>query len=165
MLELFNAYRVDAQHIASVILALAILRWGGGPERWLITLFVATMVIPIHAFELLELGNPMFGPAAWLWIGFDLVAGLGFIGIALQANRNYPLWIAGFQLVALGAHTVSGLTDAVSPIAYVVLSSGPSYCQLLLIFAGFVRHVRRERRYGPYRGWRGSVPAGTGFTP
>lgn len=163
ILDLFNNYRAEAQHIVSVMLALAIWRWGAGPERWLIGLFIATMVVPFYAFDLLDLGNPIYGPTAWLWIAIDLFAGLGFIAIALNANRNYPLWIAGFQLVAVGAHAVQGMTDTVSPIAYVILASGPSYCQLLLIISGFARHVSRERRFGPYRGWRSSAPTGHGF--
>ncbi len=154
MLDLLNLYRTDAQHIASVLLALAIWRWGAAPERWLIAVFIATMVAPIHLFRLFGLGNPAFGPYAWLWIGIDLFATLAFIVIALNANRNYPMWIAGLQLVAINAHTVRDMGDAVSPLAYVILATVPSYCQLALIFGGFVRHLRRERRFGAYRDWR-----------
>jgi hypothetical protein len=78
----------------------------------------------------------------------------GFAAIALNANRNYPLWAAGFQLVAVGSHLVRGLVDSVSPIAYAILAVGPSYCQLALLFAGLLRHRARLRRYGPYRDWR-----------
>lgn len=154
LLYLFNEHRSDVQHIASVLLALAIWRWGSGPERWLIGLFIAAMVIPPNLFELLSLGNLAFGPYAWIWICIDAFATVAFCAVAVNANRNYPLWIAGFQLVAMGAHAVRGLADAVSPFAYVVLSAGPAYCQLVLIFGGFLRHVRRERRFGPYREWR-----------
>lgn len=158
LLDLFNAYRAEAQHVTSVLLALAIWRYGAAPERWLIGLFIATMVVPFHLFRLLDMGPVAFSPYAWIYVALDVVATIGFIVIAVNANRNYPLWIAGFQLVALGAHAVRGLGDAVSPIAYVILASGPSYCQLLLILGGFLRHVRRERRFGRYRDWR-SAPA------
>ncbi|MBI1402297.1 MAG: hypothetical protein GC147_03680 [Porphyrobacter sp.] len=153
-LELFNEYRLEAQHIASVVLALAIWRRGAAPERWLIGVYLLTMVAPLYVARLLGLGNLVFGPHAWIYIALDVVAAVLFVGIALNANRNYPLAVAGFQLVALGAHGVRELGDAVSPFAYVILAIGPSYCQLLLIFAGFVRHIRRERRFGPYREWR-----------
>ena len=157
MLELFNTYRADAQHLVSVLLALAIWRWGGGPERWLFGLFIGTMVLPLYLFRGLALGNPAFGPNTWLYLGFDVVATIGFVLVALYANRNYCLWVAGFQLVAIGAHGVRELIDTVSPMAFVVLVSGPSYCQVLLILGGFMRHVRRVRRFGPYRDWRGKT--------
>lgn len=158
LLDLFNAYRADAQHIASVILALAIWRWGAAPERWMISLFLMCMVIPLYLFDLLGLGNVVFGPYGWLSIVTDLVAAGGFVLVAVHANRNYPLWVAGFQLVSVSAHTVEGLVDSVSPIAYLILAVGPSYCQLLLILAGFVRHLQRERRFGQYRNWRAPLP-------
>ena len=154
MLELFNTYRGDAQHIISVLMALAIWRWGAAPERWLIGLFVATMVFPVRLFDWFDLGNVALGPHAWACVALDIAAGIGFVAVALNANRNYPLWVAGFQLVAISAHAVKVLIDAVSPLAYLILASGPSYCQLVLIFGGFVRHRMRLSTFGPYRAWR-----------
>lgn len=154
MLELFNTYRGDAQHIASIILALAIWRRGAAPERWLIAMFIAAMVLPVRAFEWFDLGRPALGPHAWIYVAIDIVAGVGFVAVALNANRNYPLWVAGFQLVAISAHAVKAMVSSVSPLAYLILASGPSYCQLLLIFGGFVRHRLREKTFGPYRAWR-----------
>jgi len=162
MIELFNSYRGDAQHIASVILALAIWRWGGAPERSLMAIFIAAMVLPVRVFEWLGLGDLAFGPLALAYVAIDLVAGAAFVMVALNANRNYPMWIAGFQLVAISAHAVRGLVDTVSPLAYLILSIGPSYCQLLLIFVGFIRHVLRENRFGPYREWRITAPGALG---
>lgn len=158
MLDLFNTYRADAQHIASVLLALAIWRWGAGPERRLIAVFIATMVVPVHFLQAIKSGHPAFSGFAGLYAGIDLVAGFAFVWIALQANRNYPLWIAAFQLVAIASHMVKAMVDAMSPMAYAIMVVGPSYCQLLLIFAGFVRHIQRTRRFGRYRDWRRGVP-------
>jgi hypothetical protein len=159
LLEFYNEYRVLAQHLSSVLLALAIWRWGAGPERWLIGVFIATMVAPVYLFRLLDLGTVAVGPYSWLGTLIDVVAMIAFAVIAVHANRNYPLWVAGFQLVAIGAHAVHELVDSVSTLAYLLLSVGPSYCQLLLIFGGFLRHVRRERRFGSYRDWRVTRPA------
>ncbi|WP_324074046.1 MAG: hypothetical protein RSE14_12185 [Erythrobacter sp.] len=158
MIEFLNAYRVDAQHITSVFLALAVWRWGGGPERWLTGIFVATMVVPVYLLRGAGLGLPTAGPDAWLYFGIDLVAMAGFGLVALNANRNYPLWVAGFQLVAVGAHMIKGMVEGVSLFALVILIVGPSYCQLLVLIAGFVRHVRREKRFGTYRDWRVARP-------
>lgn len=151
MLELFNTYRVDVQHIASMLLALAIWRWGGGPERWLIAMFLGTMVLPTYLFKLLGTSMPTASAYAGLYFGIDLAAAAGFTLVALYANRNYPLWIAGFQLVAIGAHVAKEMVDGISLFALAILIVGPSYCQLVLIFSGFVRHVRRTKRLGSYR--------------
>ena len=154
LIDLLNLYRVEALHILSAVLALAIWRWGAAPERWLIGVFIVTMIAPFYWARWLGLGHLAFGPYSWLYIGLDLVAMVGFVAIALKANRNYPLWVAGFQLVSVGAHAVRGLGDMVSPLAYVILAVSPSYCQLLLIGGGFIRHALRERRFGSYRDWR-----------
>ena len=155
----FNAYRVPAQHVIAFLLAGAAWRWGGAPERWLTLAFLATMVVPVYlAWWLLPAISPD-EPIRAPILFFDMVAAAIFTGIALKANRNYPLWVAGFQLVSLGAYLVKAVAPVVSPLALVILIVGPSYCQLLLLIIGFVRHIRRERRFGPYRAWRIAPPA------
>lgn len=158
-LELFNAYRAPAQHLASVLLAAAIWRCGGTPERWLIGVFLATMVAPFYIFALIDPGTTVL-PASSTYVAIDILAAGLFLVIAVNANRNYPLYIAAFQLVAVAAHGVGVLVDGVSPLAHAILAIGPSYGQLLLIIVGFVRHRARERRFGPYRAWRRRTAAG-----
>lgn len=154
LLELFNAYRAPAQHLVSLLLAVAIWRWGGAPERWLISVFLATMVVPIYLAKWLGFDAFEIGPTALYVVVMDLIAAALFTSVAINANRNYPLLIAGFQLVAVGAHLVRSMVDSVSPLAVAILVIGPSYCQLLLLIGGFVRHTERQRRFGPYRDWR-----------
>lgn len=161
--EFLNAYRASAQHIVSLLLAAAIWRWGGGPERWLISVFLGTMVLPIYAARVLGQDALAVGAFSGFYAPLDVIAAALFVTIALQANRNYPLWIAGFQLVALGAHVVEWVFVSATPLAIAILVIGPSYCQLLLLIGGFVRHVLRERRFGPYRGWRATSPLAHGL--
>lgn len=157
--EYFNAYRAPAQHLTSLLLAAAIWRWGGSPERWLIAVFLATMVVPVYLARWFDAGTAIeIGPYADYVMLLDMIAGVLFVGIALKANRNYPLWIAGFQLVAVGTHLVRGVVDGIVPFAVAILVIGPAYCQLVLIGGGFVRHVLRARRFGPYRDWRSASP-------
>lgn len=160
MLELLNLYRADAQHIASFALGLAVLRYGGGPERATGVVFVVIVILPGVFARMTGLSaSALFGELAWLYVLLDTVAAVAFIAIALMANRNYPMWIAGFQLVSMSAHLVRGLVDSVSPLAYVILAVGPSYGQLLLLAGGLTFHRLRLHRYGPYREWRAAAPA------
>lgn len=159
LLDFFNTYRVAVQHLAALLLAAAIWRWGGGPERWLIGIFVGTMVLPVYPLHGLLLVNTSHDLLLQVWFVIDLIAAGLFIAIALHANRNYPLWIAGFQLVALVAFIVQALVDAVSPLASAILIIGPSYGILLVLLGGFVRHRLRQRRFGAYRDWRLSPPS------
>lgn len=160
MLEFLNLYRADAQHIAGLLLGLALWRHGAAPERAVGAVFVGCVILPAMigrqmGFEDLLL----FGSQWWIYMLFDLAAAAGFIAIALKANRTYPLFIAGFQLVSMSAHAMRGLVDAVAPLAYAILAIGPSYGQLLVLLGGLIFHCHRQRRYGPYRGWRVSPPA------
>jgi hypothetical protein len=154
LVHFYNEYRAPAQHLGALLLAAAAWRWGGAPERWLNGAFLATMVLPLYVLDAFFPFKAFDDPAYVYRMMLDVAAAAIFTGIALRANRNYPLWIAGFQLVALGAYLVKEIVPSVTPLALVILIVGPSYCQLLLLIAGFVRHLRRERRFGPYRDWR-----------
>lgn len=158
MFEIILEYRVEAQRIASVLVALAAWRWGGAPERASAFTFLILFILPSTFFEFFEGGPLIFSGGGLLSIGIDTAALAVFMLIALYANRNYALWIAGFQLVAMAAHMVWGMVDAVSPLAFAILVIGPSYFQLLLMTVGLVRHIRRKKRHGEYRDWRVPLP-------
>ena len=155
MLDFLNAHRADLQYLASLLVGLAMLRLGGGPERAIAFFFTGVMMLPLILFRLwATTGSMMFGQLAAVYVTLDMIALAGFVLVALNANRNYPLWIAGLQLVAVGAHLVQGLVETVAPFAYVLLAVGPSYLQLVVMVIGLVRHRRRLRRFCAYRDWR-----------
>lgn len=154
ILEFLNAYRADLQYIASILLGLAMWRWGAGPERGLAIMFTGVMMAPSVVFRLMSGSAMIFGNLAAVYVAVDVIALAGFVLIGLNANRNYPLWVAAFQIVAVGSHLVRGVVDAVSPLAYMVMAVGPSYCQLVVLLVGLLRHRARFRRFGAYRDWR-----------
>lgn len=158
LIDAFNTYRALLQQCAAILLGVAIWRWGAGPERWLIGVFLTTMILPIYVIWSLQLGAAEIGPYAGVLFLIDVIAAAAYTAIALNANRNYPLWIAGFQLVSVVAHVVRSVIDTVSPFAYAVLIIGPSYGALVVLAVGFLRHIQRERRFGEYREWRNTPP-------
>jgi len=88
------------------------------------------------------------------WHAFvDLSTCLAMVAIAAKANRTYTLWMAGFQIVALAAHAARAVSEAITPIAYVILYSGPSYFQTIILSLGLWFHYRRVKRHGSYRSW------------
>ncbi len=154
LLDFLNNHRADLQYVASLVLGLALWRWGGGPERGMAIMFTGVIMLPVIIFRLLSTGTMLFGSLAPLYVALDVIGLVGFVWIALHANRNYPLWVAGLQLIAVGTHLVTAFVTTVSPIAYVVLVVGPSYGQLGVLAFGLLRHHNRVRQFGAYRDWR-----------
>lgn len=155
MLQLLaSEYRMLAQDTLAIILLIAAFVWGGGPERavaagWFVIFKGSTFVR-----DLFWPGTPELVTVDIMLASADFVALIVFVMIALYANRNYPLWIAAMQVLAMSAHLARGLVESISPIGYVVMVVAPGWIQLFLIAIGIVRHARRKNKYGPYRDWR-----------
>lgn len=159
MLQLLaSEYRMIAQDLLAIMLLTAAFIWGGGPERavaasWVLIFKVSSFIRETFFAQSLQLMEVDVFLAST-----DIVAGIVFVWIALYANRNYPLWIAAMQVLAVSAHLARGLVESILPIAYVVMIVAPGWFQLLVLAFGLSRHVSRKRKYGPYRDWRRSQP-------
>jgi len=155
MLELLaSEYRVVAQDYLAWTICLAAFIWGAGPER-------AVAFVWLLLFEIIDGIYHVVSDAGYHLTNVDLfhaaldgVAGIAWISIALFANRNYPLWVAAMQVLAMTAHLARGLVEAVSPIAYLTMVVAPGWFQLIFLGIGLSRHVLRKRKFGPYRDWR-----------
>jgi hypothetical protein len=128
---------------------------GAGPERWLAGTFVMM-------FALDRLYHFQFGPGQ-IFLGANLghilidgAATAVFVWIALSANRVYPLWLAGFQLMSTVSHVVRAISPAIADNAYTMLMIFPSYLQTAAFGLGLSMHILRKKKYGPYRSWRDS---------
>ncbi len=149
---LFSEYRPLLQDFLAVSVCLAAFIWGRGPERaiaatWLILFEVVTRLyraISDSGFRSTEV-DPLLAST-------DVLAGLIWIAIAINANRNYPLWIAAMQVLALTAHVARGLTETISPLAYLMMAIAPGWFQLVILGLGVFRHRRREKQFGRYQG-------------
>lgn len=151
---LFSEYRPILQDVFAWTLCCAALVWGGAPERiiaasWLLLFEIGTS---LHSLAIAPVRQ--VGAVDWYFAGLDLIGGAIWIMVALYANRNYPLWIAGMQVLAMSAHLARGISEAISPVAYATMVIAPGYFQLIFLAIGLTRHVRRKRKYGRYRDWR-----------
>lgn len=155
MLDLIFLYKADAEFVAMLSVFAAAFAWGAGPERACASAFAYMFFVD---FPL----RWIFGPGrhySTIDVGtlfIDITTAAMFVAIALRANRMYPLWLAALQLISLASHLIRGIDRLMLPLAYSVMNIAPSYLELIIIAGGIVCHVRREKRYGPYRSWRDS---------
>lgn len=157
MLSLILEYRDEAQRVAFWAVCLAALFKGGGPERAISITLIAIFVVTDTIYHALTDNSFSAHQVDIFHASNDLLAGVLLILIALHANRIYPMWIASFQLLAALAHVARELADQISPIAYVIMVSVPSYFQIGILAGGVILHIRRRRLFGRYRDWRPGV--------
>ena len=158
MLELFLDNRSLVQNWAAVLLFVAALWKGGGPER----LCAGTMFGMVAAeFVFHAIAGPEESFHSFdLWhFTLDSLGLVAFVTVALQANRFYPLVLASAQLVAFTSHIVRALVEPVSSLSYFLLYNMPFWFQLLILAMGIIRHGQRVSRHGPYRDWRQFSPS------
>lgn len=166
MLEWLWAWKSDFQHAYLFILFLAALRWGAAPERILIGSFAVEAMV--HAlYHSLARGSITWHNLDVGHLALDCGLFAVFIPVALRANRVYPLWIGGAQIIAMSAHVYRFALTEINRFAYDMMSVTPSYVQVLAMGLGLAFHVSRQKRLGNYPSWRGffaPIPA-RGRTP
>lgn len=84
----------------------------------------------------------------------DLVLLAALLGIALKANRFWPIFATGCHSVAVAVHLAKAANPALVGPVYAFASSGTSLLVLLILWAGTLRHRRRLRAYGSDPSWR-----------
>ena len=136
---------------------------GGAPE-WIgmaiyaagsVLTFVAVSAPPIR-FRGIEVGVFIV----------DIGVFIGFVLLALRAERYWPLWVSALIGLGLVGHLAMLLHPRVIPWAYAVVLSIWSYPILLLMVVGTVLHQRRLKRNGADPSWtRSSAPPGPPTPP
>lgn len=147
-------FRVVLQGYVAWTICVAAILFGGGPERAVALVWLTFFEIIPWGFDLFYDRTHFVDSVDLLFAFVDAIAAGMWIGIALYANRNYTLWIAGMQVLAVCAHVASGIAEPITSIAYNVMAVAPSWIQLFLLAFGLVRHLLRKRSHGAYRDWR-----------
>jgi len=138
-------------------LVVSACRWGAGPERVLSGLLAAMVAVDSVNHQLFTQPEGFLSIESG-HIAIDVASSLVALAVAVLANRMYSLWFAAFQLIALFAHLAHHAAPGVATLAYRLLSTGPSYFQIMLLAGGIWFHRRRVARFGAYRSWRSSWP-------
>ncbi|WP_324806646.1 hypothetical protein SH584_09600 [Sphingomonas sp. LY29] len=76
----------------------------------------------------------------------DLAVLAGFVAVALQSTRFWPLWVAGFQLTTAMGHALKSVEQDMLPHAYGAALQFWGYPILLVLAVGTWRRHRRVRR-------------------
>jgi hypothetical protein len=155
MLELLASdYRPHIQDALAFSVCLAAFVWGAGPERAIAVTWLAMFEFAPRVYKALWGGSFQLGQIDVFLASTDSLAGVIWLAIALNANRNYPLFIAAMQVLVLSGHLARGLIESIAPIAYATMMVAPGWLQLVILAIGLIRHIRRRNRHGAYRDWR-----------
>src|SRR3546814_8257003 len=71
----------------------------------------------------------------------DMLVAAVFIGVALKANRVYPLWLSAFQLVSVVSHFAREESRKIAELAYFLMNYVPYYALLLLLAGSSEEHT------------------------
>lgn len=137
--------------LALVLFAVA-LRRGGSPERGL-----AGALLAASAVEALCGGIDRFHrmhAVDTCLLALDTLLFAAIAAVALRANRVYPLWRGGVQIVVLSSHLARAALPDWTPTAYAAMNRMPFYVQAAVLALGLALHAARVRRFGAgYPGW------------
>jgi hypothetical protein len=139
----------------ALLFTLSLYRKAAAPERILSGLLCA-MVVTDRLYHAIS-------PVAIVWRNTDLVH-MGIDAamlactcvVALHANRVYPLWIGGAQIIAMSGHVYRLMLTQIHEFAYDMMVMMPSYVQLVAMALGLAFHMSRRRKLGTYPSWRRS---------
>jgi hypothetical protein len=128
---------------------------GGAPERIVGAALLAAAVgtglslsaLPVRFFNV-EIGV----------LVVDVALLVVLVAVALQADRFWPLLLAGLQLDTVGAHLFKLVRPDMIRVAYALSIAGWSYPMLLALAVGVWRHRRRLRAKGQDLDWTAPRP-------
>lgn len=163
MIEQLWASRGLLQTVVVVgLVVMAFLR-GAAPERWCASILLAAIVLARMQQVVASEFRTIWGLSGFVtddlaYLVIDLTTFITLATVAMQANRKYPLWMAGVQLTALLTHIADRTTQIVPPLAYAIINLSTFYLAIIFLAAGIVAHVRRTKDWGTYPGWRSDLP-------
>ena len=124
---------------------------GGSPERVGMAVIVIGSILTT-ASSTANLGIRFHSIEMGMFI-VDVVVLIAFVALALAADRYWPLWVAGLQLIGVATHTLMLTSPDMVPWVYAVTQSLWGYPILLAIVVGTARHRKRMVRRAVDPSW------------
>lgn len=124
---------------------------GGKPERTAIVAQLAAFLLSMIAISFHSI------PARQLPVGLALVdVFLAFVltGLALRANRLWPIVLAGMQVATVFAHFARLLAFPLPPAGYVIFIQLWAWPMLIVTAIGARNHRLRVERFGIEQDWK-----------
>lgn len=133
-----NLFRI----LLLLVTLYAFLR-GGRDEKWA----VGILVLGVIATEfVLPPRHERFAAIEVNLLLVDLAVLGGFIAVALQSSRFWPLWVAGLQLTTILGHGFKAMDESLFAKAYAASLVFWFYPMLLVLAIGTWRSHRRSQR-------------------
>ena len=123
---------------------------GGAPERWTAAVFLVGAAM---TFALPFQPNVSYHSVHLMILAVDCGVLLGLVGIALRADRFWPLYVSALHLVTIAIHGVKALQPDLVPWMYAGASAKIAYPMLVLLAIGALRHRHLLARFGSDRDW------------
>jgi hypothetical protein len=141
---------VPVYYALFAICGLYVLLKGGAPEKVGATILAIGSVLSVAAVS-----SPAgrFGSVEIGVFLVDVATFLGFLVLALRAERYWPLCVTALQAIGTAGHAAKLLDPGVIRSAYAIVLSLWGYLMLLLLVLGTWNHQKRLARNGVDRSW------------
>lgn len=145
--------RILAYNVLLFACFLYAMARGGAPERIGATVLLVGSLLT-RALHYTRQDFVSLEPALF---AIDVAGFLAFLGLALAAERFWPICVTGLQGAALMSHIPVTLDDRNVAFAYAAVLALWAYPMLVLIIIATARHRQRLRRTGSDRSWKPSL--------
>ena len=144
MLQPGQMVRFSIQTALLLLVALFALTKGGRPER-----HVAIILCGMFLANLAHAGIfgrwTDYGTTPWFRIVLDTTGFALILAVALRADRWWPLWVSGVQLLAVLAHLLRVIDASLPPLVYAVMERWPFWIAIAITGIGTLLYHRRAR--------------------
>lgn len=136
--------RFSVQVVLLLLVALYAYKKGGRPERHVA--FVLLGMLFANSTHAAITGQwTDYEGIPWFRVILDFTGFALILAIALRADRWWPLWVGGVQLLAVLAHLLRALDASLPPLAYAVMERWPFWIAIVSTGIGTYFHARRQR--------------------